>query len=128
VAAGLTALAVVCCLLYLALRGGRYDRSDLGPDSRDVREALAVLRSVAGRPEDLAQHLSRDATPRARAALEQVVGTMAEAESVDYKEAAWFGDYLRVGVSCPRADGGPVVRYFLLKEERGELRLTGLQL
>ncbi|MHC5034377.1 MAG: hypothetical protein ACYTFZ_05030 [Planctomycetota bacterium] len=119
--------AVVCLVLYGAFHGNTYSRRDTAADSAEVRESLAILRNIAADPGRVPEYMAEDAKGNAHAAVARAAELMGEAQSIELKEVAWFGEYLQVGVTCPRAEGKAIERYFFLRREKGELRVTGLQ-
>lgn len=123
-----TSVAVVGVVLYLTSGNDTYDRRQAMADSGEVQRSLEILRGIAADPESVPQHMSKEAKETAKAAVTQAAELMGRATSIEVKDAAWFGEYLRVGVTCARGEGEPIERYFFLKKEGGELRITGLQL
>ncbi|MHC4593262.1 MAG: hypothetical protein ACYS8L_11310 [Planctomycetota bacterium] len=119
--------AVVCLVLYGAFHGNTYSRRDTAADSPEARESVAIFHNIAADPERVPEYMTEDARGSARAAVARAAELMGEAESIELKGAVWFGDYLQVEVTCPRAEGKPIERYFFLRREKGELRITGLQ-
>ncbi len=109
------------------LRGGRYEQRGAGPASEQARAALEVIHALAREPESVADHLHPTATRLAQGAVEKAAELLHKAESYRLKDAEWFGEYLRVGVLCVLKDGREMERYFLFREEGGQLLVTGLQ-
>jgi hypothetical protein len=126
--AGILGGAALCVLLVSMLPGGAYRRRETSAESDEVRRSLELLRQIAAAPETADGRMSPSARANARVAVARAAQRMAEADSVELRDAAWFGDYLRVGVTCPQGGGEPVELYFFLREEGGELRITGLQM
>jgi hypothetical protein len=118
----------LCLILCLALHKSAYKRSKAPPDSADVQQALQMLRSMAAAPATAPGYMSSDARQTARKAVAGAAEAMGKAKSVERKDSQWFGSYLRVGVTCPRAGGVPYEQHFFLKKQDGELRITGLDL
>ncbi|MCK4376299.1 MAG: hypothetical protein KAX19_13260 [Candidatus Brocadiae bacterium] len=126
VVVGIVGIVAACAVLYMILHKNPYASSRAAADSEQVQRALEILRSIAAEPDGADRYMSADATERARAAVAEAAEMMGEADSVELKDdAAWFGEYLRVGVTCPRGEEEPLERYFFLTRERGELRITG---
>jgi hypothetical protein len=129
IAAGAVFAAIAIFAAIMLLSGRGYKRRELSADSADVQEALQVLRAMASKPDRALDYASADAKGMARSALGDAAGQMSRARAVELKAegTAWFGPYLRLGVTCPMAAGKPFERYFYLKREGGALRLTGVE-
>ena len=125
---GVAAALVAGGVLWLAFgrRGGGL--REVRGQSREVQEAMQVLEAIARDPERVADHMSADATGGAREMVGDVARRMAEAESLRFESAGWWGGYLRVQVSWPRPGAEPLARTFFFKKQDGRLRVTGLQL
>jgi hypothetical protein len=121
------AIAAVVLVAYVATcRGRPYGMSAAAADSREVQEALEVVRGIAKNPDSAPQAMSAQANRRARDAVAAVARQMNQASSVEFKDAVWFGQYLRLGVTCRAPGRADVNRYFFLKQEDGRLKVTGL--
>lgn len=126
-AAIVAGVALICLFFLVVLRRGPYRQGAASLDSKEVQQSLEILRKVAANPRSVAEFMSVDATKRARVAVAAAAVQMSRASSVEAKDADWFGEYLRVGVVCPTSEGKSLERYFFLKREDGELRITGLE-
>ncbi len=123
---GLAAVAV-CLVLVVAHHRSAYKRVPAQADAPEVLQALEMLRTIAAHPETAASYMASDARASAREAVVRSAEIMGRAGSVERKDATWFGAYLRVGVSCPRDHAAPYERYFYVKRDGGELRITGVE-
>jgi hypothetical protein len=119
------AVGIACAILILRSRGAQYKERAFTADSEAAQATLDVLRRLAADPAGAPALMSADAGKRARAAVSAIAAQMRDASSVDFKNGAWFGGYLRVTVTCRAADGTAVDRSFFLKDEGGALRITG---
>ncbi len=125
-AAGVVAV-VVCLVLVVVLHRGAYKRAPAKADAPEVLQALEMLRGIAAHPGTAASCMASDAKGNARDAVVRAAEVMGKARSVERKDAVWFGPYLRVGVTCPRDNAAPYERYFYLRKDGGELRITGVE-
>lgn len=125
---GVAGALLVVGVLWLVFGGDAEGLRDVTADSKEAREAMQVLEAIARDPESVADHMSTDATGGARGMVGDVALRMAEAESLQFESAGWWGGYLRVQVSWPRPGAEPLARTFFFKKEDGRLRVTGLQL
>jgi len=117
---------VLCSFLYLALGRKPYRLRKATADSDEVRQALEVVRLIAAAPEGALDYASSEAKESGRVALAEAAKQMSGAQSVELKDAAWFGHYLRLGVTCKKGGKESFRGHFFLKREQGQLRITGL--
>jgi hypothetical protein len=118
--------AIVLVLVALLVRsGGRYRAKDASAESEPVQRSLEIIRALAQDPASASACMVAGANRQAQASVEEAARRVSGATAIELKQAAWFGDYLRVEVTCTRADGGAVEQYFLFREEGGKLRATG---
>jgi len=125
---GVAGALLVVGVLWLIVGGRGSELREVGGQSKEVQEAMQVLEAIARDPESVADHMSTDATAGAQGMVGDVARRMAEAESLQFESAGWWGGYLRVRVSWPRPGAEPLARTFFFKKEDGRLRVTGLQL
>jgi hypothetical protein len=128
--AGALACVVLLGLVLTAARscgGDDYSQHDLGLDAPDARRAVEVVSGLAAAPGEVESHMSETARPNAVAAVQEAAKAMSGLRSVEPVDAAWFGDYMRLTVSCKREAGPPLELSFFLVREDGELRITGMQ-
>ena len=126
----LIVVAVAGLALYGFLRqgGDEYAEREVGLDSKEARAALAMFRKLAKSTNHLAQFMSPKANPIAKRMLHQRARQLSESTEVTLKQAAWFGDFLRVEILGVTKAGDTNSHWFLLTEdEGGELRLMGVQ-
>ena len=126
----LIVVAVAGLALYGFLRLGddEYAEREVGLDSKDARAALMLFRKLSKSTNHLAQFLSPKANPIAKRMLHQRTRQLSESTEVTLKQAAWFGDFLRVEILGVTKAGDTNSHWFLLTEdEGGELRLMGVQ-
>ncbi|NLW51692.1 MAG: hypothetical protein GXY85_12760 [Candidatus Brocadiaceae bacterium] len=123
----LAGLAVVA-VFWAVLGGGGRGLRHVSGESADAREAMEVIRAIAGDPTTVAAHMVAGAASGVQEMVAETAERLQEAESIRFEEAGWHGGYLRVRVSWPRPEGDPLTRTFFLKSEGGRLRISGLQL
>ena len=126
----LIVVAVAGLALYGFLRqgGDEYAEREVGLDSKDARAALMLFRKLSKSTNHIAQFLSPKANPIAKRMLHQRARQLSESTEVTLKQAAWFGDFLRVEILGVTKAGDTNSHWFLLTEdEGGELRLMGVQ-
>lgn len=126
----LIVVAVAGLALYGFLRqgGDEYAEREVGLDSKDAQAALMLFRKLSKSTNHLAQFLSPKANPIAKRMLHQRARQLSESTEVTLKQAAWFGDFLRVEILGVTKAGDTNSHWFLLTEdEGGELRLMGVQ-
>ena len=126
----LIAVAVAGLTLYGFLRegGNEHAEREVGLDSKEAQAALAMFRQLSESTNYLAQFLSPKANPIAKRMLHQRARQLSESTEVTLKQAAWFGEYLRVEILGVTKAGDTNSHWFLLTEdEGGRLRLMGVQ-
>jgi hypothetical protein len=119
------ALALVC--VFALLRSGEptYEERHISVDSEEVQESLDILRRIAADPRTVPALMSADAGPQAQPRVAAAAAQMSSASSLDFKSAAWFGEYLRVGVTCSMPGDRLIEKHFFFKREGTGLRITG---
>ena len=125
---GVAGALLVAGVLWLAFGGDAEGLRDVTADSKEAREAMQVLEAIARDPKSVPEHMSAAAAAGIHEMVTGVAERMAEADSVRFESAGWWGGYLRVQVSWPRPGAEPLARTFFFKKEDGRLRVTGLQL
>jgi hypothetical protein len=127
-AAGVLAALVLLAVVLLAFGGREYEEEELGPESPQVRQAMALLGELTAEPEAVERHLTAEADGRVAKMVQAAARALGEGAPLECVDAARFGDYLRLGVRCAGDGDQSPVRYFFLQQEAGELRIRGLQL
>ncbi len=119
---------VVVCVATVKMRGcNAYSPDDAGAESAEVQEALEMLRAMAQEPSTTPDFMSVDSNTQARDFVMAAAELMSRAQSVEHKESTWFGDFLRVTVTCPRDGAKALEKTFYLKKVDGQMRITGLE-
>jgi len=125
-AVGSAAVLVIVLLCLRIAGGGQYERR-AAEGSRARKEAELIVQQIARNPGRVGDYVSVSASDRARRVIDLVTQSMATWDSPRVVRAEWFGDFLRVRVAGTAPDGGAVDRYLFMREEGGELRITGVQ-
>ncbi len=120
-------LVLALCLLALCSCGEEYESEEAAESSSEVRQSLELVRRIAGDPQAVDSSLSDGASRKAHGAVSAAARRMASAEAVERGEATWFGDYLRLIVVCRLEGGRTRSETFLLRKEKGEMRITGVE-
>jgi hypothetical protein len=119
---------VVVGLLWFVFAGGDGRLREVTGESKEAREAMQVIQAIARDPKSVPEHLCADTPAGVQKMVTDVAEHMGGAESIQFESAGWWGGYMRVRVSWPRAEGEPLSRTFFFQEEGGRLRIRGLQL
>jgi len=118
---------VIVVIVLLGTGRGPYRERKAGLDSPEAKRAFEMLSAIAAEPSRAPQFMSKQAGKRAEDAVARAGKRMHQAASLSLKDAAWFGDYLRVGVACSVEDGKPFDVWFYMVREGDDLRITGAQ-
>ncbi len=124
---GAVVLVVVCVAIAKMRGGNRYSPDEAGAESAEVREALEMLRAMAQKPSTTPDYMSADSSTQARDFVMDAAELMSRAQSVEHKASTWFGDFLRVTVTCPRDGAKALEKTFYLKKVDGQMRITGME-
>ncbi len=122
---GLSIAAAVGVVLWLVSGDDGYEEREAAADSREVQQSLEITRSIAQAPDNFLSYMVDDPNERAKASVAAAAQQMSKAGSIELKDAAWFGDYLRLDVVCETSGGRPLAIHFFFVKQRGELRITG---
>ena len=122
---GLSIAAAVGVVLWLVSGNDGYDERAAAADSREVQESLEIARSIAQAPDNFLSYMVDEPNERAKVSVEDAALQMNKASSIELKDAAWFGDYMRVEVVCEMSGGRPLTGHFFFVKQRGKLRITG---
>ncbi len=122
---GLGIAAAVGGVLWLVSGNDGYEGREAAADSREVQQSLETTRSIAQAPDNFLSYMVDDPNERAKVSVEDAARQMSKAGSIELKDAAWFGDYLRLEVVCEMSGGRPLTVHFFFVEQRGKLRITG---
>ncbi len=119
---------VVVCVAIVKMRGcNAYSPEDAGAESAEVQEALEMLRAMAQKPSTTPDFMSADSSTQARDFVMDAAEVMSRAQGVEHKASTWFGDFLRVTVTCPRDGAKALEKTFYLKKVGGQMRVTGME-
>ena len=98
---GLSIAAAVGVVLWLVSGDDGYEEREAAADSREVQQSLEITRSIAQAPDNFLSYMVDDPNERAKASVAAAAQQMSKAGSIELKDAAWFGDYLRLDVRWP---------------------------